>query len=257
MKNRFTLIELLIVIAIITILTSMMLPALNKARSAAQNATCKSNLKQIGAMHMLYGNDHSGYLVPYCLDFAEKNHRSWWHVQFIRFGYAAGWKSFFCPAYISKTRDKIMKAQVLPGRLSSIGDSCGNIDYGVNYTWIHGGGNRGFHYQACAPLKFSRIRKPAATISTADTLRFNLQEGSAGLCELFKSDSSFAILGSRHNASINIQWVDGHVSSERGAPLPGRALATSDSSTPLNPYSRDPFRNPRIKGDPANHWDAE
>lgn len=89
MKNRFTLIELLIVISIITILTSMMLPALNKARSAAQNATCKSNLKQIGAMHMLYGNDHGGYLVPYCLDFAEKNHRSWWHVQFIRFGYAA------------------------------------------------------------------------------------------------------------------------------------------------------------------------
>ena len=65
MKHKyadFTLVELLIVIAIIAILVAMLLPALNQARFKARGAACKSNLRQFVQGVIAYAGDNDDFL---------------------------------------------------------------------------------------------------------------------------------------------------------------------------------------------------
>ena len=63
MRNRdFTLVELLVVIALVMILAAMLLPAVGKARSKARGATCLGNMKQVMLATLMYidENDENG-----------------------------------------------------------------------------------------------------------------------------------------------------------------------------------------------------
>jgi prepilin-type N-terminal cleavage/methylation domain-containing protein len=62
-RSAFTLIELLIVIAIIAILAAILFPVFARAREKARQVTCVSNLKQLGTAQMMYVQDYDETLM--------------------------------------------------------------------------------------------------------------------------------------------------------------------------------------------------
>lgn len=95
----FTLTELMIVIGLITLLISMLLPALGKVRAAANSTACTSNLRQMGVAWSMYVNEHRGHL-PYHVWWTpttpENAWQSYWPGILDRYGVRG--ESLLCPS---------------------------------------------------------------------------------------------------------------------------------------------------------------
>ena len=82
-RSAFTLVELLIVIAMLSVLLAMLLPAVGQAREKARQALCSSHVRQIGVTFHLYAQDHQDMLPPfgqYCCGNANAKVPYWWQI---------------------------------------------------------------------------------------------------------------------------------------------------------------------------------
>src|SRR2546425_9831689 len=71
-----TLVELLVVMAIIAILAALLLPALNKTKEQGRATLCRNNMRQISLGIMLYADDNDNYF-PWAGDFAVNREPDW------------------------------------------------------------------------------------------------------------------------------------------------------------------------------------
>jgi prepilin-type N-terminal cleavage/methylation domain-containing protein len=103
-RKGFTLIELLVVIAIIAILAAILFPVFARAKAAAKQTACLSNLRQIGSSIAMYMSDYDG-IFPSALDASDKYTPQIWDAY---------------PQYESRIASMPMLHQVLQPYLKSL-----------------------------------------------------------------------------------------------------------------------------------------
>src|SRR5260370_21518573 len=106
-SKAFTLVELLVVVAVICILTALLLPALSTARAYARSTSCKNHLHQMGAALQMYIHEHENkypyWLNPYDpsldKDVGPADTRYWW-AKLLPY-YPLKWTNtaYHCPGY--------------------------------------------------------------------------------------------------------------------------------------------------------------
>lgn len=258
-STAFTLVELLIVIAIIAVLVSILLPAVSKARRSAMSVQCQSNLRQIYTGTLFYANDNRGYFPCAWLNppssFGCANPVKLLTTYRAKGAWVASGAIWGCPADTTRGASYVGSlAARIPGGYSYdrwYTDSLGaptsqsydnNISYGYNRT--AGYNDPETPKSMWVPYRPGRRRMTQENSSAYDAIWFDNEAGTdtGGWNYLYQtarlkyttggtSDSQYS---GRHDGYINIAGADGHV---EGLKIPRNAGTIPGSK--LRPWADD------------------
>ena len=260
-KRGFTLVELLVVIAVIALLAGMLLPALNAAREKGRGTSCLGNLKQIATANLMYAGDNEEYSVPYSVtDSPDPNQPGyyWFGIQKTDkmyditdspllgsyYGYAAN--VMVCPVTRAEHVPDLTAAEFGGG-------------YGYNNWWFgHYSSSRGNSKTGPFPFRMSSFRKVSSTIIFGDCARTDRTSGEYQYstpmmyCKKQPGGSTYGNSQGtshfRHSSRSGTAWADGHVTMEPIGTLNGDAVANSRKIGFIGAADED-FYNPMRTSD--------
>lgn len=229
MKRNFTLIELLIVIAIIAILAAMLMPALNKARAAAQKATCLNNLKQCGYYIHSYADSNRGLLMVWTENDGNKCNWASYCGEFTTVGGDAG---------VVRTLRRVMRCPSAPPFDSTL--DFADIKYNCYGIWDLSKWLSEPYWSYSENMRFYRTgRIPQLT-------RFPMLADSYNKDKLqsysyFHSEQSTTkpLYHLRHSTQANAWFYDGHAASRGMMDFAQDMFANLPSRSSLGIYSYD------------------
>ena len=194
----FTLIELLIVVAVIAILAAMLLPALNSAREKARGISCLNNHNTIGKAVQMYVSDNQDYFFPY----------SHWTGGVSGSGSQIIWwdrKNGFINEYLQVKEPDTNVGYILGRDSESYGYdrrsrfACPSQEARVDQTFTI---NYFYGLDSVLVTKITRYRHPSRTLRTSD---YQDTQTVGGYNYAEKVPGSF-----RHKGFANVSFADGH-----------------------------------------------
>jgi prepilin-type N-terminal cleavage/methylation domain-containing protein/prepilin-type processing-associated H-X9-DG protein len=189
-RGAFTLIEMLVVIAIIALIASMIIPAVNSGLSRAKSASCRSNLRQLGLGFQMYASDYQGR-IP----FQQKDSGTTWHVEVAPYLEGFTNADFYDLAQVDSRPPGVFacpssKATIRSGNYS---------DYGMNYMVNDYGPTQSVPQRMLEQIPVSQVMLLADAVNCGRRLSPYSPNGN---------------MDPRHSKKyINVLYVDGHVSS--------------------------------------------
>jgi prepilin-type N-terminal cleavage/methylation domain-containing protein/prepilin-type processing-associated H-X9-DG protein len=188
--QAFTLVELLVVIAVIAILAAMLLPTLARSKASAQRAVCASNLRQLGLATQFYWHDNSGDCFRYIFGSTNVGQIYWF-----------GWLG---PGAEGQRPFDVTQGALFPYLGSGDVKLCPSLNYSL------------------AKFKFNRLTRPVETALFADAAQVNDFQPPAShnnpmLEEFYYVDANKSYPNGhfRHSHKANVVFCDGHVDLEK------------------------------------------
>jgi prepilin-type N-terminal cleavage/methylation domain-containing protein/prepilin-type processing-associated H-X9-DG protein len=229
--SGFTLIELIVVIAIISVLAALLTPALSAGLERAQACKCQSNIRQLFLANIQYAADHGRYVAA-APDIFGKNLKRWHGVRSSMTKPFDGTRGPLYE-YLSQS-DGLRTCPSLKNfrsgaAFNAFEDSCGGYGYndrGVGSRAYWHGYNTNGVLNGMPPVA---IRQPTETVMFCDVAYPQPYGNPKYLIEYSFAEAYWFLDGQqppqeagradptihfRHRGRANIVWCDGHVSSE-------------------------------------------